>query len=295
MKEISILVTGSGGQLGQELQEIQSQFPKIKFKFFNRAELDITDKKAVLEKLDLLSPDFLINAAAYTAVDQAESDEEKAFQVNVTGVDVLAKACQVKQTWLMHVSSDYVYHHNPGRPLLEEDETLAQGVYARTKLKGDQVLQNMDADYCILRTSWVYSSFGKNFVKSMGRLGRDREVLNIVSDQIGTPTYARDLALVIVQMVQTIRAETSNRKKYRGVYNYSNEGVTNWAEFAEAIFKIQGITCEVRKITTEEFGAPAPRPKWSLLDKSKIKEVFGIEIKDWKESLKSCINLLNQS
>lgn len=295
MKKTTILVTGSAGQLGQELQVIQKHFPSFDFKFCNREELDITNENIILQKLDQWSPSYVINAAAYTAVDQAESDEEKAFQVNVAGVENLAKACKENQIWMMHVSSDYVYHHNPGRALHEGDETLAQGVYARTKLKGDQVLQKIDPKHCIIRTSWVYSSFGKNFVKSMGRLGQNREQLNIVSDQIGTPTYARDLAMILVQMIETINAQEVDDEKYKGIYNYSNMGVTNWAEFAEAIFKIQEINCQIQKISTEEFGAPAPRPKWSVMDKSKIQDTFGIEIPDWKESLKSCIKILSQS
>ena len=295
MKKITIVVTGSDGQLGQELQAVHGQFPSFDFRFCSREDLDITNGEELGEKLSAWKPSFIINAAAYTAVDQAETDEEKAFQVNTAAVEKLAKICKKKEIWLMHVSSDYVYHHNPDRPLNEADETYAQGAYARTKLKGDQAIQDIDPMYCIVRTSWVYSSFGKNFVKSMTRLGNERDSLNIVSDQIGTPTYARDLAVVLCQMIQIIAREAGDKEQYTGIYNYSNAGATNWAEFAEEIFNIQGISCEIHPITTEEFGAPAPRPKWSLLDKNKISSIFNIEIKSWKTSLKACIELLKSS
>ena len=288
-----ILVTGSKGQVGSELSAMAEQHPQYEFLFTDRTTLDISSAEDIDRVFSSFEPDFLINTAAYTAVDKAESEIEQAKLVNVAAVSLLAKACKKQGVWFMHISSDYVYHLFTNHPMREDYMTKPKGVYAQTKLDGEQSVIDEEIDYCIVRTSWVYSYYGHNFVKTMLRLGRTKDELSIVADQIGSPTYAKDIAETILKMISVI-CESDDKDQFHGIFNYSNEGETHWAEFARKIFEFENIDCEVRETTTEEYGAPAPRPKWSVLDKTRISQIFGVEILDWEDRLKDCLERLRK-
>jgi len=290
----NILVTGSNGQVGTELRHLAKSFPDFTFTFVDVADLDITDTNAVYDFVNNGDFQYIINCAAYTAVDKAESDEELAFKVNAEGAKNIAQAAVIRNIQMIHLSTDYVYHNGLGRPLVETDPTNPQSVYAKTKLQGDQFVQMMLPSSMVIRTSWVYSSFGNNFVKTMLRLGRDKEELGIVADQIGTPTYARDLAKAMLDIIYKMEDGDLVAGKMQGIYHYSNEGITHWAEFASAIFRLENIDCKVNEIATSEYPLPASRPPYSLLDKSKIKTTFDLEIPHWEESLEKCLELLRE-
>jgi dTDP-4-dehydrorhamnose reductase len=282
-----ILITGANGQLGSEINALGSQYPDFDLFFAGQAQLDITKEEEIARFLDRHPFQYLINAAAYTAVDKAETAPEPARKINAEGPRLLARACQERDIALLHYSTDYVYHTEHNRPYKEDDFTAPKGVYAQTKLEGDlAVLDNTDKGM-IIRTSWVYSSFGHNFVKTMLRLGKEREQLNIVFDQIGSPTYARDLAKASLDIIQKSKIEN-----LKGIYHYSNEGVCSWYDFALAIFEIAGIRCDVRPIESKDYPTPAERPPFSVLNKEKIKADFELEIPHWRESLAKCIKLL---
>lgn len=273
-----ILVTGASGQLGQSIQFIASNYSDCQFIFASSTDLDITNQERVNHFFDTNTIDFCINTAAYTAVDKAESEIEKAEAINVVGPRNLAIACQKNQVKLLHISTDFVFDGASSKPYLETDATNPLGIYGKTKLEGEQAVENAMNDYFIIRTSWVYSQFGNNFMKTMLRLASERDTLSIVSDQIGSPTNAVDLAKALLSIIQ------SNSSKY-GIYNFSNEGIASWYDFATEIFRINKVVINVNPIPTEAFPTPAKRPKYSLLDKSKIKNAFGIDIKTWQESL----------
>lgn len=282
-----VLVTGSGGQLGQALQSIASEFAQMTFVFADSASGDITS----LENLDKLfskhQPDFCINAAAYTAVDKAESEPEKAHLINVEGARNLAICCKKFQTTLIHVSTDFVFDGQKKSPYNELDQPNPTGVYGRTKLEGEQAILEILPQSYIVRTSWVYSGFGNNFMKTMLRLAAERDTLSIVDDQIGTPTHAVDLARALLTIVASGKTEF-------GVYHYSNEGETSWFGFAKKIFDLKGISITVNPIPTSGFPTPAKRPFYSVLDKSKIKTVFSLDIPEWKNSLEKELGQLPQ-
>ncbi len=284
---MNILVTGANGQLGSELAVLKDNYENWKVSFFDIPEMDITNEADIAFRLKESNADICINCAAYTAVDKAESEIDLCRKVNALGPELLAKACNSTNTKLIHVSSDYVYHIDSDSPLMENDKTSPKGIYALTKLEGDQVIISNAKSFIIVRTSWVYSSFGNNFVKTMRRLGNDRDELSIVADQIGTPTYARDIADTIYKICHQGWSDDQN-----GVYNFSNSGQTDWASFARKIFELENIECQVHDITTKEYGAAAERPLWSVLSKEKIKTRFGIKPKHWEESLKECLALL---
>ena len=273
-----ILVTGASGQLGQSIQFIASNYSDCQFIFASSTDLDITNQERVNHFFDTNTIDFCINTAAYTAVDKAESEIDKAESINVVGPRNLAIACQKNQVKLLHISTDFVFDGASSKPYLETDATNPLGIYGKTKLEGEQAVANAMNDYFIIRTSWVYSQFGNNFMKTMLRLASERDTLSIVSDQIGSPTNAIDLAKALLSIIQ------SNSSKY-GIYNFSNEGIASWYDFATEIFRINKVVINVNPIPTEAFPTPAKRPKYSLLDKSKIKNAFGIDIKTWQESL----------
>jgi dTDP-4-dehydrorhamnose reductase len=284
-----ILITGANGQVGSEIDALSIQYPEFDLFFADRADLDITKEEEIARFLDRHPFQYLINAAAYTAVDKAETEPELARKVNTDGPRLLAKACRERDIALIHYSTDYVYHTEHNRPYKEDDFTAPKGVYAQTKLEGDlAVLENTD-NGMIIRTSWVYSSFGHNFVKTMLRLGKERDQLNIVFDQIGSPTYARDLAKASLDIIQK-----SKKEDLKGIYHYSNEGVCSWYDFALAIFEIAGIECIVRPIESKDYPTPAERPPFSVLNKGKMKEDFGLVIPHWRESLAKCIGLLKK-
>ena len=281
-----IIVTGAGGQLGQELQVLASAFPSFDFIFADRNQLPISDPARVSAFFNEYKPDWCINCAAYTAVDKAESEKEAAFGINGDAPGYLARACQSIGARLIHISTDYVFDGSSATPLKEDDSTAPINIYGASKLEGEkQVLQIHPDGSVIIRTSWVYSEFGNNFVKTMIRLMRERPAINVVNDQIGSPTYAADLAAAILHIINTPHFVP-------GIYNYSNEGQISWYEFALAIHKLIGSSCTVGPIASANYPTPARRPHYSLLDKSRIKKTYGISIPDWLTSLTICINRL---
>lgn len=283
-----VLVTGSSGQLGSEVGEIASQYP-YKFFFTDRAELDITNKQKIKEFVELNNINIIINCAAYTAVDNAESDEEMADAINHKAVSNLAEISKEKNIKLIHISTDYVFDGKNYRPYIETDATNPSSVYGETKLAGEKTIQKLNPkNSIIIRTSWAYSSFGANFVKTILRLADESEELGVIFDQVGTPTYARDLAKVILDIIPKI--ENSNVE----IYHYSNEGVISWYDFAKEIMKMAKKECQIKPIETKEYPTPASRPHYSLLNKSKIKEEFNIEIPFWKDSLANCLRTLGE-
>ncbi|MBB3699808.1 dTDP-4-dehydrorhamnose reductase [Flammeovirga yaeyamensis] len=281
-----ILVTGANGQLGSELQFLSKNHNDFNFTFVDVDDLDITDQNKVIQYFAQGKFDVCINCAAYTAVDKAESDQELAFKVNVCGPENLAIACDKNNTTLFHVSTDFVFEGDSSTAYSENMQTSPLGVYGHTKLKGEQVIQQVLKKYYILRTAWLYSSYGNNFVKTMLRLGRERGELGVIVDQIGTPTYARDLAKAILLLIN------DNQECY-GVYHFSNEGVASWYDFAKTIFMMKNIEVNVNPIPTSAYPTPAKRPSFSLLDKSKIKTTFNITIPYWQESLLNCLKLID--
>jgi dTDP-4-dehydrorhamnose reductase len=285
---MKILVTGSKGQLGNELQELACDFPQFSFLFTDVEELDITDEAKVEQLFTTYNPDIVINCAAFTAVDKAESDGSLAYLINATAVGILARASAKKNALLIHISTDYVFDGKAYLPYRESDRTSPVSVYARSKYSGEIAVQENTDNAIIIRTSWLYSAFGNNFVKTILKYGKERGLLNVVYDQTGTPTYARDLAGVILGNIipKTIG--------YKGieVFHYSNEGVTSWYDFAKAIVEFSGTVCRINPIGTKDYPLPATRPFYSVLDKSKLKEKFELEIPYWRDSLKHCLNRL---
>lgn len=279
-----VLVTGASGQLGQSIQFIASQYPEMQFIFASSTDLDITNPERVNTYFSQNKIDFCVNTAAYTAVDKAETDIEKAKLVNIEGPKNLAIACQKNNVTLIHISTDFVFDGEGKIPYVEKDKTNPIGVYGQTKLDGEREVIAHCTKHFIIRTSWVYSQFGNNFMKTMLRLAQDRTELNVVSDQIGTPTNAVDLADAILTIIQNCHSE-QREKSFHGVYNFSNEGICSWYDFAVEIFKQNHITIQVNPIPTEAYPTPAKRPKFSVLDKSKIKSTFGIKIKNWQDAL----------
>ncbi len=277
-----VLVTGANGQLGQAIQFVAGNYPNIHFVFCFSSDLDITNKENCDSVFNKEKPDFCINAAAYTAVDKAESEPEQAELINVIGAKNLAEACKNFNAKLIHISTDFVFDGSKNSPYNETDLPNPKGVYGQTKLEGEIAIQEVFDAYFIIRTSWVYSQFGNNFMKTMLRLASERTSLSIVNDQIGTPTNAVDLAECLV----TIITEHSKLKtEHYGIYNFSNEGQCSWFDFAKKIFEINQVKIDVTPIPTTQFPTPAERPKYSVLDKTKIKSTFGIEIKPWEQSI----------
>lgn len=275
-----ILVTGANGQLGSTFRAITSEYPNHDLHFFGSKELDITNSSSVKDAFDSVQPEMVVNCAAYTAVDQAEDEPEKAFAVNAEGVKHLVEACKLKNAALIHISTDYVFDGTNHRPYVETDPVNPIGVYGKSKRAGEEVVLDSNISAIIVRTSWVYSEFGNNFVKTMVRLGRERNELNVIFDQVGSPTNTYDLARVILSMIV-------QNEKWQGkqeVFHYSNEGVCSWYDFALAIFEISGIECEVNPILTKEYPTKAVRPHYSVLDKTGIKQVYNIQISNWRNS-----------
>ena len=281
---MNILVTGCNGQLGKEFQKNSNIYTEHNWIFTDINELDICDKHSVNNFFTENTLDICINCAAYTAVDKAEDEEEKAKTINATAVSNLAYACKSSNTLLIHISTDYVFDGTSERPYLESDLVSPNCVYGKTKAEGEQNIITSGCSYIIVRTSWLYSSYGNNFVKTMLRLGSEREFVNVVDDQNGNPTWAYDLANAIMLLI--LRFENREVKE---IFNYSNEGTIPWSNFAEAILYIGNKNCEVRPISTKDYGSKANRPAFSALDKTKIKAYTGIKIPFWRESLIKCI------
>ena len=271
-----ILVTGSNGQLGQCLANCMDKGNTI---FADKQTLDITDRNAVLNFVRDNNIDTIVNCAAYTAVDKAESEPELARKINVDGPLNLAST----GAKLIHVSTDYVFDGKSNVPYTPKDKTNPVSVYGKTKRNGEIAVEASAKIYAIIRTQWLYSEFGKNFAKTMQTLGATKDTLNVVADQVGTPTYAGDLAMAITKIIPQLKPENS------GIYHFSNEGVCSWYDFAHEIMDIQNLKCKVNPIPTSEYPTPATRPHYSVLDKSKIKQVFNIQINHWKESLQQCL------
>lgn len=283
-----ILVTGANGQLGQCLQKISSQFEEFEFIFTDSETLDITIKEEVNDFFWQNAPDFCINAAAYTAVDLAETDVEKAFLVNADGTENLAEACAENNAQFIHVSTDYVFDGENNLPYTEEDFTNPLGVYGASKLAGDELALEVNPCSVILRTSWVYSEFGKNFVKTMLNLFATKEELSIVADQFGQPTNANDLAEAIMKIIKS-------EKITPGIFNFSNLGRISWFDFAEKIAELSEAKIKLNAIETSQYPTPAKRPKNSVLDLGKISKTYAIQLKPWEESLEDCVQILQNN
>jgi dTDP-4-dehydrorhamnose reductase len=284
----NILVTGASGQLGSELKELSKEYP-YRFIFASKNELDISDYEA-LEKFILTNlVDCVINCAAYTAVDKAEKEKELADKINHVAVKNLAILSDKLGLKLVHISTDYVFDGKNFKPYTEEDTTSPQSVYGKTKLDGERAIIKINPrNSIIIRTSWVYSYYGNNFVKTMLKLGKTKESLNVVYDQVGTPTYAKDLAKAILRIIPKIKNEKVE------IYNFSNEGVLSWYDFAKEIMKMSKTDCKIEPIETFEYPMPAQRPHYSLLNKAKIKKEFGINIPYWKDGLDDCLKRLGE-
>ncbi|HEY8733988.1 MAG TPA: dTDP-4-dehydrorhamnose reductase [Puia sp.] len=282
-----IAVTGSSGQLGKEISHIAGEHPRFQFIFLSREEFPLEDSDGMVTWLNANPVDIFINCAAYTAVDKAESEREKTFKINAMAPGLIAHTLSKWKTKIIHISTDYVFDGSSAFPLTEVAMTNPLNGYGASKLEGEKkVLQN-NAHSLIIRTSWLYSSYGNNFVKTMIRLMKERESIRVVQDQRGSPTYAGDLADAIMKIVESDHF-------IPGIYHYSNEGETNWFEFAAEIKKLTGSSCEVLPIPTTGFPTPAKRPAYSLMDKSKIRKDYGLNIPNWKTSLAVCIDLLKK-
>ena len=284
----NILVTGSNGQLGSEVRELSSEY-EYNFFFTDRSNLDITNSKEVIQFIDSNNINTIINCAAYTAVDKAEDDEINADNINHLAVKYLAQIAKEKKIKLIHVSTDYVFDGENFKPYTEDDRTNPNGIYGKTKLDGEKAMQDINPlNSIIIRTSWVYSSFGANFVKTMLRLGKERDSIGVIFDQVGTPTYARDLAKSMLDIIPNIK---NNKVE---IYNYSNEGVLSWYDFAKEIMRMAKLKCSINPIETNDYPTPAKRPHYSLLNKSQIKKEFNLTIPFWKDSLDECLKVMGE-
>ena len=290
---MNILVTGSNGQLGLEIKDLEANFTNFNFFFMDLPELDICNSSQLNIFVNDNNINTVINCAAYTAVDKAEEDAEIAEQVNSIGVSNLVNALETVNGKLIHISTDYVFNGDYFLPYKESDPVSPVGVYGETKRAGELAVINSDIDSVVIRTSWLYSSYGNNFVKTMLRLGNEKENLGVIFDQFGTPTYARDLARTCLEI---LCGESSvNISKNGNLYHYSNEGVASWYDFAISIMELGGENCKVKPIQTKDYPTLAKRPHFSVLNKSKIKIDFKIEIPHWRDSLKDCIEKIKIS
>lgn len=278
-----ILVTGANGQLGSEIRKIADQYSDLNFCFTDVAELNITNRQEVSAFLADFNPEFLINCAAYTAVDKAETDRETAYLLNASAVEILAEESAKLNCRMIHISTDYVFNGNGPRPYTEENQVDPQSVYGSTKLEGEILCLRRNPESMIIRTSWLYSAFGNNFVKTMIRLGNEKSEIGVIADQIGSPTNAADLAKAILAIISSV--ERLEKLWTPGIYHYSNEGVASWYDFTKAIFDIAHISCFVNPIASEDYPSPVKRPAYSVMNKSKIKTIFGLQIPHWRDSL----------
>lgn len=279
---VKIIVTGAGGQVGSELQEFTANDSHHQWVYTDVDTLDLTNADAIQSFIAQEKPDVFVHLAAYTAVDKAESEQELAMQINGIAPGIIADACKTIGAKMIQVSTDYVFNGESTEVVTEDAPTDPQSVYGSTKLEGERRVQNAGIDAMIIRTAWVYSYYGHNFVKTMQRLGAERDEISVVFDQIGTPTYAKDLAGCIYGII-------ANDQFVPGTYHYSNEGVISWYDFAQAIMELSELKCKVLPIRSSAFPTPAKRPNMSVLDKSKIKTTLGIEVPYWRDSLKDCL------
>ena len=290
--QTSILVTGANGQLGQSLQKIAPHYPDYQFTFVQRDELDLSQAESVAAYFKTHHFDTIVNCAAYTAVDKAEEESTLAEAINHHAVKQLAEIAKAQESVFIQISTDYVFDGTQHSPYVENDAVSPQSVYGASKLEGEQAIQTCAPKGCIIRTSWVYSEFGRNFLKTMLMLGEQRDALNVIFDQVGTPTYATDLAQAIMQVVKSQSGD--NKENAVPVYHYSNEGVCSWYDFAQSIFTMAKIDCAVSPIETKDYPTPAKRPHYSVLNKAKIKQDYALDIPYWRDSVQSCLALLQK-
>ncbi len=284
----NILVTGSSGQLGSEIAVLSANYHD-NFFFMDRESLDIFDKEAIEEVVNKEHIDTIINCAAYTAVDKAEEEADNADKINHQGVKNLAQIAKERAIKLIHISTDYVFDGKHYKPYEENDQTNPNGIYGKTKLDGEKAIMIVSPKNTIMiRTSWVYSSYGNNFVKTMLKLGKTKEKLTVINDQVGTPTYARDLAQAILDIVPQLNNDKPE------IYHYSNEGVLSWYDFAKEIMKMAKLACAIEPIATKDYPTAATRPHFSLLNKAKIKKDFDVEVPFWKDSLDACLKEMGE-
>ena len=281
----TILITGSHGQLGNEVQQAAKHFPAFKFIYTDVEDLDICDKVALNAFVKANAVNVIVNCAAYTAVDKAEDDVDLCYKINAEAVRNIGEVANQNGLKVIHVSTDYVFDGTNYVPYSEDQAVSPNTVYGKSKLAGEQALMETCNQSVILRTAWLYSSFGNNFVKTMIRLGKEKDFIPVIFDQIGSPTYAADLADTILKIL-------SHETFVPGLYHFSDEGVCSWYDFTKTIHRIAGITCDVRPIETKDYPARTPRPHYSVLNKAKIKSIYGIIIPHWEESLERCIGLL---
>lgn len=283
----TILVTGANGQLGSEIRELAAQFSDFDFLFTDLPELDITNETDVTSYFRKNKPDVIVNCAAYTAVDKAESEPEPAFRINAEAPAILAAQAAATGALLVHVSTDYVFDGTGSRPYLESDPTNPASVYGKSKLAGEEAVRTSGGNAIIIRTSWLYSAFGNNFVKTIMKRGTEQGWLRVVDDQFGSPTYARDLANAILSLIPKAKANSGIE-----IFHYANAGIISWFDFAKAIVEIAGIHCDTTPVKTGEFPVVAPRPMYSVMDSNKFCRQFNIQIPEWHSSLKHCIDRL---
>lgn len=287
-----ILVTGANGQVGLALQQHAENLPGNEWYFLNREELDITREDMVQQKMKFFQPDMVINTAAFTAVDQAETDIDMAFILNRDAVGFLAKNAEALGARFMHISTDYVYDNSQCHPYLETDPAKPRSVYARSKRAGEEEAFLFNPRTTIIRTSWLYGTERHNFLQTMVRLSMSEPEIKVVFDQVGSPTYTHDLALAIIEMLKMIQAHPEKGEDFNGIFNYSNEGVCSWYDFAVAILKARRYEGKVIPIRTADYPRPAKRPSFSVMDKMKIKQTFGLQIPHWEEALRRCMRKL---
>jgi dTDP-4-dehydrorhamnose reductase len=285
-----ILVTGAHGQLGKELKQLASSWPLFDFVFLSREDLPIHDFELLRIAFKTYYPQYCINCAAYTAVDKAEEEKELAFRVNAEATGTLARVCKEYQANFIHISTDYVFNGTATTPYKEDSPVNPVSVYGASKLEGEKQALQFNPDTVIIRTSWVYSAFGKNFVKTMLRLLHEKKEINVVNDQTGSPTYAADIAEAIMKIISPVNP----RRWQPGIYNFSNEGIISWYDFAVVIKELSGADCKINPIPTSAYPTPAKRPAYSVFDKTKIQQTFGIELKGWKESLVVCLEQIKK-
>jgi dTDP-4-dehydrorhamnose reductase len=292
VKKIKICILGADGQVGKEFRNLHQSYEYMSFDFFSKTDCDITNEESVKTALNIEEYDYVINCAAYTAVDKAESDQEKCFLINAAACKYICNAILGRPIRLVHFSSDYVYHTFNGFPLRETDSTEPVGIYAQSKLEGENTIRACAVEALILRTSWVVSSFGHNFVKTMLGLGKEKSELRVVNDQLGTITYARHLAVAVLDIITSMTSEHVDKDIFNQTYNFSSEGITSWYDIANEIMKGAELNCRVLPVSTSAYPTAAVRPQWSVMAKNKIREAFGLEIPHWHKALKECMEAI---
>jgi dTDP-4-dehydrorhamnose reductase len=285
----TILVTGANGQLGWELRQLAATYPAFKFVFFDRSQLDLAFPESFEKMIQTIAPDCIVNTAAYTAVDKSETEKELSYTVNATAVEALAGICKILSIPFITYSTDYVFDGEATQPYATSTKVDPVNYYGSTKAAGESMAMEANEGSIIIRTSWVFSSHGNNFVKTMMRLMKEKDQLNIVADQKGRPTYAKDLAIATMNMIEAINAG----KAIKGIYHFANQGETTWFDFAAKIKAIAGLSCDLQPIETKDFPTPAKRPAYSVLDTSKIEQDLAIDIRHWEAALKDCIDQIN--